>query len=208
MITITGKTLCLCATRSLGLRDQIPPQDLHRQRAKRHARAVCGGVWGLRGGALRDGRRCRTNTTAGELSAESPALAAGEQPSKAYRAAAFARCIPLCVGVTARVFCGRPVTSPPRLSVRRSASSANTSNNNLFIPAQTRLAPISGLNAKACGAKNPGHHEIAIERQRGTEQAGEDRTTSKTLNCRSHPISAHAGNTASISSSSARPSRR
>src|SRR6516162_6093380 len=46
---------------------------------------------------------------------------------KGYRAAAFARCIPLCVGVTASVFCGRPVTSPPRVSARRSASSANTS---------------------------------------------------------------------------------
>src|SRR6516162_11718896 len=159
MITITGKTLCLCATRSLGLRDQIPPQGLHRQRAKRHAQAVCGGVWGLRGGACRDRRRRRSRASAGELSAESPALAAGEQPSKAYRAAAFARCIPLCVGVTARVFYGRPVTSPPRVSVRRSASSANTPTTTYtgleLIPAQMRLGPISGLNARACGAKIP-----------------------------------------------------
>src|SRR6516164_2254906 len=45
-------------------------------------RGLFAAVWGLRGGACRDRRRRRSRASAGELSAESPALAAGEQPQR------------------------------------------------------------------------------------------------------------------------------
>src|SRR6516225_3443589 len=158
MITITGAedTVSL-RYRSLGLRDQIPPQGLHRQRAKRHARAVCGGVWGLRGGACRDGRRRRSRASAGELSAESPALAAGEQPQRRIEpppspdASRFASALLQGCSVVAQLL--------RRLVWRRADQHhppihpTTTYTGLELIPAQTRLAPISGLNAKACGAE-------------------------------------------------------
>ena len=121
--------------------------------------AVCGGVWGLRGGACRDRRRRRSRASAGELSAESPALAAGEQPQRRIEpppspdASRFASALLQGCSVVAQLL--------RRLVWRRADQHhppihpTTTSTGLELIPAQTRLAPISGLNARACGAKIP-----------------------------------------------------